>query len=130
MDRSLIIFLIWLALAAIGVISKAVKNAREKGNGAPAHKTSTLDEILEHIQQAQSKAEQSKATKADWKSTPGKIQFTPADEGIASTTPVDTTPAAKPKKGNAAKDNEGKMDFDPVDMVIYSEIMQPGYEKY
>lgn len=114
MDRSLIIFLIWLALAAIGVISKAVKNAREKGNGAPAHKTSTLDEILEHIQQAQSKAEQFKAT----------------DEGIASTTPVDTTPAAKPKKGNAAKDNEGKMDFDPVDMVIFSEIMQPGYEKY
>ena len=130
MESSLIIFLIWLALAAIGVISKVVKNAREKGNITQAHKTSTFDEILEHIQQAQSREEHSKATKADWESTPGKIQFTPADEGIASTTPADTTPAAKPKKSNAAKDNEGKMDFDPVDMVIYSEIMQPGYEKY
>lgn len=130
MDRSLIIFLIWLALAAIGVISKAVKNAREKGNGAPAHKTSTLDEILEHIQQAQSKAEQSKATKADWKSTPGKIQFTPADEGIASTTPQDNPSAAKAKKDASAVKKDGKMEFDPVDMIIYSEIMKPGYEKY
>ena len=101
MDRSLIIFLIWLALAAIGVISKAVKNAREKGNGARAHKTSTLDEIMEHIQQAQSKAEQSKAT----------------DEGIASTTPQDNPSAAKAKKDASAVKKDGKMEFDPVDMI-------------
>lgn len=122
MERPLIIFLVWLAIAAIGVISKAVKNAREKGNGAPAHKPSTLDEILENIQQAQRKSEQSKATKAEKKSAPQKKQFTPADEGTASTTPADTPPAAKEKKR--------EMDFDPVDMVIYSEIMKPGYKKY
>ena len=130
MDRSLIIFLIWLSLAAIGVISKVVKNAREKGNSSPSPKTSSLDEILEHIQQAQRNAAQPQTAKAEKKSAPEKKRFTPADEGIASTTPVDTTPTAKAKKGESTKDNEGKMDFDPVDMVIYSEIMKPGYEKY
>ncbi len=129
MDSSLIVILIWLSLAAIGVISKAVKNAREKSNSAPSPKASSLDEILEHIQQAQRKAAQPQAAKAGKKSAPQK-RFTPADEGIPSTTPVDTTPAPKAKKGESTKDNEGKMDFDPVDMVIYSEIMKPGYEKY
>lgn len=126
MESSLIIFLVWLALAAIGVIAKARKDARAKGNSTPQHRASTFDEITEYIQQAKRKAEQPGATK----NVPEKKRFTPADEGIASTTPADNPTEGKAKKDGAANGKESKMDFDPVDMVIYSEIMKPGYEKY
>ena len=121
----------WLAIAVLGFIIKARKKANGNAHSSHPHNATSIDEILEHIQQqAQHNSEQPKATKADVKSAPQKKRFTPADEGIASTTPADTTSEAKPKKGDAAREKDGKMDFDPVDMVIYSEIMKPGYEKY
>ena len=121
METSLVIFLIWMSIAVIGIIAKARKKARESADAAPYHRTPNLDEILEHIQQPQVKENQPKATKK---------RFTPADEGIASTTPQDNPSAAKAKKDASAVKKDGKMEFDPVDMIIYSEIMKPGYEKY
>ena len=108
--KSIIIFLIWFALLILGVLTKAKKKTQDQTVNTTPIEKEAADNVIT-----------SEAPKAD---TP-KPQAAPmAEEGIATTEPVKTTPQPAP----APKGRE--MDFDPVEMVIYSEVMEPGYEKY
>lgn len=129
MESSLVIFLIWLCIAVVGVATKINKQNKERRNNpAPAPHKMTLDEIIEKLQQPAPKtaAPEVKAQKAKAKErTKNNIKTEPFKEGERST--------AAPKSEAVAAETAQKgpdMDFDPIEMVVYSEIMQPGYEKY
>lgn len=137
--KSIIIFLIWLGVAVIGVIAKSKKKSQEQGNtpplgqprydsrGMPLSNEQTRKQQLQEMWDRQRKMAKAQAEKDDniTDTPPQTPEAEPmAEEGIAATEPVQPTPQPTP----APKGRE--LDFDPEEMVIYSEIMQPGYEKY
>ena len=80
----------------------------------------TIDDIYERIQQEKSSNGQAcgKRDNASQKAT--------VVEGERTTSTPETTPATAAPENKDSVD----LDFDPVKMVVYSEIMTPGYEKY
>jgi len=141
--KSLIIFLIWMGIAVIGVISKARKKSQGQGStpplgqprydsrGMPLSQEQTRNQQLQEMWDRQRKMAKAQAGKDSDitdapPQSPGADQATEplAEEGVAATEPAKPAPQPAPtQKGR-------ELDFDPEQMVIYSEIMQPGYEKY
>ena len=122
---SFIALLIWVSLAAIGVAVKVAKKNREQSQSAP-HRV-TMDEILEHLQQESGRpVEQPIVNKPKPKKTAKKA---PVVEGERVTSAQPASVEEKPASDEAPSKGVD-LDFDPVKMVIYSEIMEPGYEKY
>lgn len=131
MTISLIIFIVWLAIAIIGVAKGVSKRSKEQhGTPASAPGRVSLEELIEKLQQGESQAHAPAASaqqpRPKAKDTSGKkVREEPFKEGERST--------QNPKNEKVAAEAKAKgpdMDFDPVEMVVYSEIMQPGYEKY
>ena len=123
MESSLFIFLFWLIIAVIGISVKVSKNVKEQNNTGKGAQRPSLDEILEKLQQ-QDKAQPTPAPKK--KAAAKQPKAAPVVEGERVTSaPEEANDPAVEK----AKESEG-FDFDPVKMVVYSEIMAPGYEKY
>ena len=140
MEAGLIAVIIWTMMLVIGVAA-AVKKAKRKAeaqDGQPAPKQPDIwEEIQRRMQQeAQRQAPQS-ATK------PAQNQTSTAGKGkkvrVAAEGSLENaydTPATEPSRTAAPAApaaDAGKpldLDFDPEQMVIYSEIMKPGYEKY
>ena len=138
--KSIIIFLIWLALAVIGILAKAGKKSQDQGNTPPLGqprmgpngtvmtpeqaREQQLKEMWERQRKMAQKQSGEQSTETEPEPKPVVEDKPLAEEGIAATEPIKTTPQPAP----APKSRE--MDFDPVEMVIYSEVMEPGYEKY
>lgn len=141
--KSLIIFLIWLAIAVIGVIAKAVKKSQEQGSTPPGQARTgpngtfmtdkeSRGQQLKQMWERQRGMNRSQSDELNTETVPGPeprpepvIEENPlAEEGIAAieTSQETASPAPTPKNR--------EMDFDPVEMVVYSEVMEPGYEKY
>ena len=131
--ESLVIFLVWLALAAIGIIVSVKKKARQQST--PSRGKATVgrkweEEIERRIRDFQEQLE-NKSSRSETLEEPVAVEESlecePAEpvsrqqpsEAKADPAPVATAPA-----------KEKDLDFDPVEMVIYSEVMKPGYEKY
>ena len=125
--ESLIIFLVWLAIVVLGVVVAAKKKARQQGTqGSSTGRQKWEEEIERRINDFQQHLKETK----------------PAEEPVAEEESLESEPAepvskpqpaaakADPAPAEAAPVKENDLDFDPVEMVIYSEVMKPGYEKY
>lgn len=127
MGKSLLIFFIWLAIAVVGVIAKSRKKGDKPLGEQPRQRHVTLEDILEKIEQKEEPVRSAPAAEpAAPKAAP---KAAPAPEPAAEPMPEEGISVTKPVASPAPEDGKA-MDFDPVDMVIYSEIMNPGYEKY
>ena len=157
MEIAGIIFsLIWLTLFFIGIVS-AVKKARNKAQSAPGQQggskyaptgrtitnrpwqNSPASQMHRQMDEASKKLEaERRAMEARFKSTStsaNEATYKVAAEGsLENPADISAKPAQTGAKADAAAAKEPapgrKMDFDAEDMVIYSEIMKPGYEKY
>ena len=126
--ESLVIFLVWLALAAIGIIVSVKKKARQQSSpsqGGTTRSQKWEKDIERRIKEFQEQLGVNEPTEV------------PVEEPVAVEDSLESKPAepiSKPspaaEKPAPAAANEKKLDFDPVEMVIYSEVMEPGYEKY
>ena len=131
MTTSLIIFIVWLAIAIIGVangVSKRSKGQRSTPASAPGRVS--LEELIEKLQQGES---QSPSPVASVQQPRPKANETSGKTGKAEAFKEGERSTQNPKNEKVAGEAKAKgpdMDFDPIEMVVYSEIMQPGYEKY
>ncbi|MBQ5401970.1 MAG: hypothetical protein IIU16_03540 [Bacteroidales bacterium] len=123
METGLLIFLIWFMLAAIGVaasIKKRAKKVDQALNQKAAREEEAerrIREFYENMRSDTSMEEEPESPAEEAQPvTPRKSEPAPAAKAAAQ-------PAAEPVK-------KKEMDFDPEEMVIYSEVMKPGYEKY
>ena len=123
METGLLIFLIWFMLAAIGVaasIKKRAKTVDQALNQKAAREEEAerrIREFYENMRNDTSMEEEPESPAEEAQpATPRKSEPAPAAKAAAQ-------PAAEPVK-------KKEMDFDPEEMVIYSEVMKPGYEKY
>ena len=128
METGLVIFLIWLAIAAIGVVSSIKKKTRQAEIAQQQKRPEDdierrLREIHEKLIRKEPAPEQ---PEADFSSEGERaVNVEPPQSPAAAAPAAESKPASKPEP--AKKDG---MDFDAEEMVIYSEIMKPGYEKY
>lgn len=111
--------LIWVAVTIVSVIIKASKAKPAQMRTGNAARRPSIEDIMEQMQKSDKMAAEKK--KAGGKRAPATA---PVVEGERTTSEVEPTTAE-----TAATDSVD-LDFDPVKMVIYSEIMEPGYEKY
>ena len=133
--ESLVIFLIWLVLAAIGIIASVKKKARQQtaSTRPQGNRQRWEEEIERRIRDFQDQLGGNPTATASMKepvAVEESLENEPA-EPISRPQPAAARPetAAAPAAAAApAKDKD--MDFDPVEMVVYSEVMKPGYEKY
>lgn len=124
METGLLIFLIWFMLAAIGVaasIKKRAKKTDQALNQKAAREEEAerrIREFYENMRSDTPSMEEEPVSPAEeaQPATPRKSEPAPAAKAAAQ-------PAAEPVK-------KKELDFDPEEMVIYSEVMKPGYEKY
>ena len=127
-----IIFFIWLAVAVLGIVASIRKKARAAQGGAPASKPYiSMDDILDTLQQTgyrdhvKTERETVREDETTAKATPE-----PFVEGERVTAAAPAEPVTdEPAPVQEAKESP-ELELDPVKMVIYSEIMEPGYEKY
>ncbi|MBP5505024.1 MAG: hypothetical protein J6X89_02850 [Bacteroidales bacterium] len=133
MGESVIIFAVWLAIVVLGVVVSIKKKAKQQQNAAPGFPGKvSLDDILSKLQNEAPRTTAADEAREEVRSA--AAGYTMAEEGISSTAKPEPEPEPKAKKAATTAapqpEKEQGMDFDPVDMVIYSEIMKPGYEKY
>lgn len=157
METAGIIFMvIWLSILFIGIVA-SVKKARNKAQYAPGQQggskyapagrtitsrpwqNSPASQMHRQMDEASKKFEaERRAMEARFKSTStsaNEATYKVAAEGsLENPADISSKPAQTGAKADAASAKEPapgrKMDFDAEDMVIYSEIMKPGYEKY
>ncbi|MBQ9583321.1 MAG: hypothetical protein IJR25_03230 [Bacteroidales bacterium] len=121
MESSLFIFLFWLIITVIVVIAKAARKA--SAHPSPAVGKTALDDILQF------------ASEPDVAPAPEANQQ-PFAEGERATEVAEAAETAEakeeaaPAKTPKAAGKDSGMEIDPVKLVVYSEIMSPGYEKY
>lgn len=123
METGLLIFLIWFMLAAIGVAASIKKRAK-KVDQALNQKAAREEEAERRIREFYENMRSDSSMEEEPES--------PAEEAQPATSrKSEPAPAAKAAAQPAAEPVKKKeMDFDPEEMVIYSEVMKPGYEKY
>ena len=128
--ESLVIFLVWLALAAIGIIVSVKKKARQQSSpsqGGTTRRQKWEQDIERRIKEFQEQLGVNEPTEVPVEepvAVEDSLESKPA-EPISRPSPAAAKPAPAP-----APANDKTLDFDPVEMVIYSEVMEPGYEKY
>ena len=131
--ESLVIFLVWLALAAIGILVSVKKKARQQSttsHGGPTRQRRWEDEIERRIREFQEQLGTNGPAEAPIEepvAVEESLESEPA-EPVSKPRPAAVAPDPTPAEAAPAKAKE--LDFDPVEMVIYSEVMEPGYEKY
>ena len=105
-------------------IAASVKKAKRKAESQPEP---TSKPIWEEIFEQQQKQPQPKPAA---KPAPKK-NIRVAAEGSIENLPHEDLSAKQTKTAaSTEKSDDLKLDFDPEEMVIYSEVMKPGYEKY
>ena len=131
--ESVIIFLVWLAIVVVGVVVSAKKKARQQtsSTGTQTNRRRWDEEIerrirdfqeqLKNSSRAEDSLEEPVAVEESLENEPSE----PISKPQPAAAKADPAPAVA---AAPAKDKE--MDFDPVEMVVYSEVMKPGYEKY
>ena len=138
--ESVLIFVFWMLFIVLAAVIGAKKKAKQANTAAPAGNRrmpggKSFEEWLEEVTKGQAPepetvAEQAAtqpkpAAAASGRAKPRNAASSLREEGIRTTEPQEAKPAAEtPKK------SELELDFDPAKMVVYSEIMEPGYEKY
>ncbi|MBO4558127.1 MAG: hypothetical protein J5693_05925 [Bacteroidales bacterium] len=138
--ESVLIFVFWMLFIVIAAVIGAKKKARQANTAAPAGNRrmpggKSFEEWLKEVSKDRAPEQEIVVEQASPQPKPaaaasGKAKARNAasglrEEGIRTTEHQESKPAAEtPKK------SELELDFDPAKMVVYSEILKPGYEKY
>ena len=128
--ESVFIFFIWLIIAVLGiVISVKKKAAQQEAAGqkaGPKQWNEDMDRNLREVHEQMIHRQPAEEKVAE--------EGTLESEAVKAAPKVNTHEAAvkpAPATAQAPKPAPSKeMDFDPEQMIVYSEIMKPGYEKY
>ena len=120
MDVSAIVFIvIWVALLALGAAKSVQKSKKQDPSAKPyADRPQAQKPAGGHTRAAS--AQGGRPVQARPVAAKGSIENMP-HEDLAEKNVTTAAPEA-PKSLN--------LDFDPEEMVIYADIMKPGYEKY
>lgn len=119
----------WITMLMVGIV-KSVKKAQQKrsanlpGMDQPQTPDRHIAPEQKNIDKAQQRWEQirnEQVRKSRKVAAEGSIENLPHEDLAAK----QTKPAASAEKSDGLK-----LDFNPEEMVIYSEVMKPGYEKY
>ena len=127
--ESLIIFLVWLAIVVVGVVVSAKKKAQQQNTpsqGGTTRRQRWEEEIERRIKDFQDQLKETQPA-AEPVAVEDSLESEPAEP---VSRPQPAAAKADPAPTAAAPAKEKDLDFDPVEMVIYSEVMEPGYEKY
>lgn len=123
METGLIVFIFWLMIAAVGVVISIKKRTR-KVDQALNQKAAREEEAERRIREFYENMRSDTSMEEEPESPAEEAQpVTPRKSEPAPAAKAAAQPAAEPVK-------KKEMDFDPEEMVIYSEVMKPGYEKY
>ena len=130
MESGLVIFLIWLAIAAIGVVASIKKKSKQAGRDLRQRSDEDIERYLREIHEKMINKDPAPEQPQTDFSREGEraVNVEPAQSpAAAATSSSQAKPADEPAAEPAKKSG---LDFDPEEMVIYSEVMKPGYEKY
>jgi len=140
MDRSFIIFLVWVLMFIVSIIASINKSKKKAEEQAARKKAQSQQPRPRQATRPQADAT---STTVNWQQTttaPKAAAGTAAGrfkaEKLGSQETIlaeEGTSAIKAKSNNLDSEAGEKgldLDFDPVKMVIYSEVMEAGHEKY
>ena len=126
MDYTALIFIsLWVSLLIIGIVVTVIKKAGKKileQNTSPAGNPST--------QQAGSRPQYRYDTPKPKRESKRKVAAEGSLENFSEPDVTQKTTVAAPKESADTAKGGAETDFDPEKMIVYSEILKPGYEKY
>ncbi len=144
--------ILWITLLVVGIVKSVRKSIQKQQDsnlpplGRPQSPNPYMTPEQMRNQQAQQRWEQMRQNQmrkaeAERKAAPKASANAPANkkqdvarkvaaEGNIENLPHEDLAAKQAKPAESAGKEELKLDFSPEEMVIYSEIMKPGYEKY
>ena len=130
MGSSIIIFLIWLFFLVVGIVAKVSKRTKAGDAKPTVLQRHPLEDILEALQKSDRPEPEETVSFAKEEPMQPELDRKPFEEGqrVTDTPPADAAVKEPEPVKPAAEDSD--TEIDPVKLVVYSEIMSPGYEKY
>ena len=125
MSSAITAIIIWTALTVLGIVTAGKKKQKLKESQVRQKWEDILKMAEESVAPAQPmpQSEHEPIKSPEPVAAEGSLEVMEEEPGQ----PAKPAPAIKQTGHTPA---ESKMDFDPEAMIVYSEIMKPGYEKY
>ena len=127
-STALTVVIVWGLMLVIS-IALSVKKARKKALEQTFSKAGKMEQPFQPGWQQRPQQPQS-ATSGTKRKDKTKVAAEGSLENFSEESGINTSAATAPGKNATAQGKDIELDFDPEKMIIYSEIIKPGYEKY